>query len=390
MKYVHVRLVNKSLSQFRIKFYFVLFSSSRTDIMILGEHNLVNVSDEGKLLFIRKLNFTPVCFHSFVLGWYWGKHIYTLASILLHFKYLTISDSHARLINVVISDRAMLFIYENTTLIWTAQLENKPIAIIRSNVYGLAGGLVMLDSKGLLTIDFLGSEPFAFGVQTIKYESVYLENIQEELGALENEIKKSIYLTETKVINTQTEKYVDINITEEEKLTLNASSNYVQNPTCLLRINYKVNANIDQLQFTFSAVEGINCNQKVATYKDILSGFTNKIEVELSYIGNCETHSTKLEIIVSFIDKYNIPRVFTKCHFLPFDLFYKLIPSNHNFTENLMISLSFPAKVNLPGIIEWFDKNQKSTAEVDSKWIFQNIHSGNCFQISTPKINNIR
>ncbi|CAD7078650.1 unnamed protein product [Hermetia illucens] len=338
--------------------------------MILGEHNLVNVSDEGKLLFIRKLNFTPVCFHSFVLGWYW--------------------DSHARLINVVISDGAMLFIYENTTLIWTAQLENKPIAIIRSNVYGLAGGLVMLDSKGLLTIDFLGSEPFAFGVQTIKYESVYLENIQEELGALENEIKKSIYLSETKVINTQTEKYVDINITEEEKLTLNASSNYVQNPTCLLRINYKVNANIDQLQFTFSAVEGINCNQKVATYKDILSGFTKKIEVELSYIGNCETHSTKLEIIVSFIDKYNIPRVFTKCHFLPFDLFYKLIPSNHNFTENLMISLSFPAKVNLPGIIEWFDKNQKSTAEVDSKWIFQNIHSGNCFQISTPKINNIR
>lgn len=40
--------------------------------MVLGENNFFCITDTGKVKFIKKLDYSPICFHSFVIGWYWG------------------------------------------------------------------------------------------------------------------------------------------------------------------------------------------------------------------------------------------------------------------------------------------------------------------------------
>lgn len=44
-----------------------------SSIMILGERNFMCLTDNGKVEFILKLDYAPKCFHSFVVGYYWGK-----------------------------------------------------------------------------------------------------------------------------------------------------------------------------------------------------------------------------------------------------------------------------------------------------------------------------
>lgn len=55
--------------------------SDETIIMILGENNLISVSHTGVLLFVKRLDYGPMCFYPFVVGWYYGKFIiYTVSS----------------------------------------------------------------------------------------------------------------------------------------------------------------------------------------------------------------------------------------------------------------------------------------------------------------------
>lgn len=66
-------------------------TSTETVIVILGEKNLYCLTDLGKLKFMKKLDFVPICLHAYVIGWYWGKnqqHTYSL-----NFKIIEINVS---------------------------------------------------------------------------------------------------------------------------------------------------------------------------------------------------------------------------------------------------------------------------------------------------------
>lgn len=41
--------------------------------MILGENHFISIADDGSVRFIKRLDYSPMCFHCFVIGWYWGK-----------------------------------------------------------------------------------------------------------------------------------------------------------------------------------------------------------------------------------------------------------------------------------------------------------------------------
>lgn len=43
--------------------------------MILGEHNLICLTDTGVIKFVKKLDYTPISFFSFVIGWYYGEYL---------------------------------------------------------------------------------------------------------------------------------------------------------------------------------------------------------------------------------------------------------------------------------------------------------------------------
>lgn len=57
---------------------------------------------------------------------------------------VTIIEPNARLMTTIVSESGSLLIYEESTLIWAAQLTDVPVAIQRSNLNGLAGAIVTL------------------------------------------------------------------------------------------------------------------------------------------------------------------------------------------------------------------------------------------------------
>lgn len=41
--------------------------------MILGENHFISIADDGAVRFIKRIDYSPMCFHCFIIGWYWGK-----------------------------------------------------------------------------------------------------------------------------------------------------------------------------------------------------------------------------------------------------------------------------------------------------------------------------
>lgn len=52
--------------------------SDQAVIMILGENHFISIADDGSVRFIKRLDYSPMCFHCFIIGWYWGEFTFKL------------------------------------------------------------------------------------------------------------------------------------------------------------------------------------------------------------------------------------------------------------------------------------------------------------------------
>lgn len=92
----------------------------------------------------------------------------------------------------VATENGSLLIYQNSTLVWCAELLDEAISIARGNFVGLAGGLVTLNSSGKVTVGFLGSDPNVFKVPPINLSKLDYEKSKCELEEMEKEINSSV------------------------------------------------------------------------------------------------------------------------------------------------------------------------------------------------------
>lgn len=98
----------------------------------------------------------------------------------------------------VATDNRSLLIYQNSTLVWCAELLDETIAIQRGNFMGLAGAIVTLNSTGKLTIGYLGSDPHIFKVPPLNLSKLDYEKSKRELEEMEKEINSSVDNSGTK------------------------------------------------------------------------------------------------------------------------------------------------------------------------------------------------
>lgn len=48
-------------------------SNNFSSIIVLGERYLYCFQDNGLMKFMKKFDFMPLCFHAYLIGWYYGK-----------------------------------------------------------------------------------------------------------------------------------------------------------------------------------------------------------------------------------------------------------------------------------------------------------------------------
>lgn len=92
---------------------------------------------------------------------------------------------------MVASEDSKLYIYEDTTLLWSCDLVCTPMAISRCFLKGLPGGVVTLSTEGIVSVGYIGTEPdlSGFGQATLN-ESTSPEAVQSELEAVKETLEK--------------------------------------------------------------------------------------------------------------------------------------------------------------------------------------------------------
>ncbi|XP_034653567.1 protein PTHB1 [Drosophila subobscura] len=285
-------------------------------IMILGERNFIALDDNGKFIFMLKLDYAPKCFHSFVVGYYW--------------------EPGARLITAIVSDSSKLHVYEEANIIWAAQWPNQspaPVAIQRSNMQGLAGGIVTLGAKGQLEVGYLGAEPFTFQVQPLNIEELSFAQAHKELQQLEDEIKEAVDVRDMDALNQQAADQVRLSFSIQAEvsddldtllLDVPADVAVKELPSAKGLLRFKVKADLAELQLVFHTPSGVRCSQDTMSFVDVSAGTSQELKLDFYIAELLHIHSTKVEVVASFVTPRGIPRVIQQSAHLPLAMFYRV------------------------------------------------------------------
>ncbi|XP_072943968.1 protein PTHB1 isoform X2 [Epargyreus clarus] len=144
-------------------------SSNFSSVVALGERHLYCFQDNGLMKFMIRFNYIPICFHAYLIGWYY--------------------EPSARLLIMVASDDSKLFVYEGTTLLWSCDLLDRAIAVSRCFVNSLPGGLVTLSTKGIINVCYLGTEPDLNSNAAPINDAMDPRQVQAELEAVEESLQ---------------------------------------------------------------------------------------------------------------------------------------------------------------------------------------------------------
>ncbi|XP_037954774.1 protein PTHB1-like [Teleopsis dalmanni] len=303
-------------------------------IMVLGERNFISLRDNGTLEFILKLDYVPKCFYTFLVGYYW--------------------EPNARLKTVIVSDSAKLFIYEDANILWAAQYNNvAPVAIQRSNLHGLPGGIVTLGPSGQLLIGYLGSEPYVFQVPPLEQTEIKFNQAHKDLMQLEDEIKEAVDTRDMEALNQRAYENVRVHFSIDKEikddiddilLDIPADVALKELPACGGALKLKCKIELAELQITFSTPEGIRCTQETITYNDMAAGTNKTIEFDFYIAELLHVHSTRVDVVISFITPKGIPRVIQKTAYLPLSMFFKTRAPQ----KAAAIKFTFDLKTKLP------------------------------------------
>eukprot|EP00744_Colponema_vietnamica_P002268 GILI01003593.1.p1 GENE.GILI01003593.1~~GILI01003593.1.p1 ORF type:complete len:697 (-),score=132.68 GILI01003593.1:484-2574(-) len=120
-------------------------TASRVDIIVLGEHSVFCVKEQGGLRLQKRLDFHPSCC--------WP---YTLAS--------EAENSGANQNLLIGSHTGHIQVYKDVQLVWAARTPSAPQALRVANFGSINGMIVSLDEEGYLRVAYLGTEPVASSV----------------------------------------------------------------------------------------------------------------------------------------------------------------------------------------------------------------------------------
>uniref|UniRef100_A0A182LY43 PTHB1 N-terminal domain-containing protein n=1 Tax=Anopheles culicifacies TaxID=139723 RepID=A0A182LY43_9DIPT len=303
-------------------------SNTESVIVILGENNLMCVSDTGKVRFIKKLDYSPICFHTFITGWYW--------------------EPGARLMLAVVSESGSLLLYESDQIIWSAQLGDVPVAISRANVTGLPGALVTLGATGSLTIGYLGSEPQLFRVPALNLAPFEIARCQKELLELEREIRAGVDPSDASIANAAAEKDVKLSLAIDEELV------HCTHPTnippgvttemCQLSVTVQVELKLEVLQLTVATDEAIGCSKDAFLFRDVVAHSTERLDVWIYPTEQTMPATRTVTVYCSYTNKQGITRVIQKQILLPLKLFLKACQPSKEAQHKLTLSVASTAQ----------------------------------------------
>ncbi|KAF6204168.1 hypothetical protein GE061_002508 [Apolygus lucorum] len=138
-------------------------TTTEAAVFVLTDWNLYCFNETGVMKYCKRLQYNPLC-----------STIY--------------SRGEPTVMSLIVSDTNTLMVYEGTTLRWSAQLPNTPVAIDRGNFMGLAGCLVLLTEEGEVTLCYMGTEPTMFVPPPLQENALSSSEVETKLHTLQHQI----------------------------------------------------------------------------------------------------------------------------------------------------------------------------------------------------------
>ncbi|XP_045474293.1 protein PTHB1 [Harmonia axyridis] len=299
-------------------------------VMILGEQNLYCLNLYGKLKFMKRFDFSPLCFTSYVLG--------------------------DNIISIVISETSTVLIYQNTTLKWSAQLNFLPINIKRANLWNLKGCLIILSDDGRLECCYLGTEPSLFVAPPLNYQELDFEKAEEELASLTKAIKE-LSNDEIKLSNDFLDKQFTMNLQVDPELKTctheDSLSMAFNNQMCQLIIDIIPHNRVGELQLSIMVHRPLKCSPTTFFH----SNFKEKIQFvcDIFLDEELEVPTLKCDVVASIITENGSPRNLTKYVMLPLGLVVKFSPPQKESEVKVNLSINrdlVPISVLFPDLMQ--------------------------------------
>ncbi|KAL1498065.1 hypothetical protein ABEB36_008922 [Hypothenemus hampei] len=269
-------------------------NNKETWIVILGEKNLFSLSANGRLKFMIKLGFCPLCMDSYVI--------------------------ESNLFTLIISETNHLLVYENTTLKWSARLEFLPISIKRAFFEQVKGALVLLSDEGRLECSYLGTEPSLFVAPPMHVQEINFDDAEKQLLELEKIIASSNSNDSRVQKNIEEELEVIVNVSAEPEICTfqhnikNATNNYM----CKVDVKLIPKITFQEIQVSIAVQRPLKVVPNIHFFSNInvASNVSSYIFLDMA----ADVSSLKFEIIVSVINNFGVPCTKIKSGMLPLSL----------------------------------------------------------------------
>ncbi|XP_066154098.1 protein PTHB1 [Euwallacea fornicatus] len=262
-------------------------------IVVLGEKNVFCITENGRLKFMNRLGYSPICIDAYILD----PGLFTL----------------------VVAETGMLLVYENTTLKWSAHMDFLPVAISRCFLKLIKGALVALSDEGRLECCYLGTEPSFFVAPPLNIQEIDFAKAEQELASLEKVLTSSsnIDLSQN---NIEKELEVQVQINREiEVCTLehnikNATNNYMSQ----IKIELAPHVTFQEVQVTIAVQRPLKAVPTIHFFSNLWD-----CKTVFSYVFLDEAQdipSLEIEVKICVINNFGVPRTITRFARLPASL----------------------------------------------------------------------
>ncbi|KAK9889617.1 hypothetical protein WA026_006991 [Henosepilachna vigintioctopunctata] len=299
-------------------------------ILILGERNLYGLNSGGRLKFMKRLEYSPLCFSSYML------------------------DSNV--MNIVVSETGTALIYQNTTLKWSAKLNFLPVNIKRANLWNLKGCLVMLSEEGRLECCYLGTEPSLFVAPPLSYQDLNFEEAEKELTLL-SKITKNLDNDETKLNGGTYEKQFVFNVKIDTELSTCIHEHNLRvalnHQMCSLTIDIIPREHLEELQITILVQRPLKCIPDSFFFYSLSERTQCRCDIFLN--EDLDVPTLRCEVVATFVSDTGVPRNLTRYAMLPLALAMKFCQPQKESGIKINLNLNrdaVPVAVLFPGLMQ--------------------------------------
>lgn len=301
-------------------------------------------------------------------------------------------EPDARIIITVVSESGTILIYNTSQLIWAAQLAYIPIAICRTNLNGLPGAICTLCENGKIDVSYLGSDPQMFQVPPLNMQKLNFEKTQNELIALEKEIKAGIDFTDVASINAIAERDLHVDFIVDTNLELCKYSTHIPQTIVsyddvrMIRASVRLLAHtqLEQIQVQFYCSAPLKVSHPIQSFQQIAPNQEQHMDTYFYMSDCCDVASTAITVVTSFINQNSIPRIIEKIQFLPLTMFYKVYAPQKESNIKLTISVN---QANAPSLEQLFANDFLIDSSHNAAG-FKSIYSGKTVTIVAAKNSN--